>query len=133
MSKTSSVVILAAVLLAALAVSATGQAPGPGFNQPVPHSSSVDPIAQLSARIEALQAQVTQQQAQIRMLESHGHRYTYGVAPVNYWMSIGQLRAAMEPHSNTDINVNWIPVQVARGTPVMGRQVVSQTEPPARN
>ena len=38
-------------------------------------------------------------------------------------MSIGRLWAAMGPHSTTDITVNWIPIQVATGIPIFGKQL----------
>lgn len=132
MSKPSRAVGLAAALLAALVVSASGQAPGPGLQHPVQRPAVLDPIALLSSRIEALQAQVTQQQAQIRLLESHMHRYSAYGLPVNYWMSIGQLRAAMEPHSNVDININWIPIQVAERIPTMTTHTVGGTGSPVQ-
>ena len=72
-------------------------------------------------------------QAEVKRLESHSHGYTSSMTPINYWMSIGQLRAAMEPHSTTDINVNWIPIQVAERIPMLSRPILGTTGPPRPN
>ena len=45
-------------------------------------------------------------------------------------MSIGQLRDAMQPHSTTDITVNWIPTQSAAGIPKLANAVEGWTGPP---
>jgi hypothetical protein len=127
--------VTTAVSLVVLAVAAPGQSPGPGLNRPsqTQVQTPSDPIVALSRNIESLQAQVNQLQAQVKRLESHTHSYGHAITPVNYWMSIGQLRAAMEPHSNTDINVNWIPIQVAERIPQLSRALMSETGPPRGN
>ena len=135
MSRSSLVVVTTAVSLVVLAVAAPGQSPAPGVNRPPQSQVQVpsDPIVILSRSVESLQAQVAQLQAEVKRLESHTHSYGHAITPVNYWMSIAQLRAAMEPHSNTDVNVNWIPIQVAERIPTLSRALMSETGPPRNN
>ena len=132
MSRSSWVAVTTAVSLVVLAVAAPGQSPGPGMTRP-PQSqfqTPSDPIVALSRSVESLQAQVNQLQAKVKQLESHKHEYEFSTHTVNYWMSIGQLRDAMQPHSNTDITVNWIPIQVADKIPQFNRLVRTFTGPP---
>jgi hypothetical protein len=118
------------VSLVVLVVAAPGQSP-PGVNRPA--LIPPDPIVSLSRSVEALQAQVAQLQAEVKRLESHTHSYGHAITPVNYWMSIGQLRDAMQPHSNVDITINWIPIQSTDKIPVLSRALTGVTGPPRSN
>jgi len=131
-SRSSWIAVTTVVSLVVLAVAAPGQSPGPGLNRPsqTQVQTPSDPIVALSRNIESLQAQVNQLQAKVKQLESHKHEYEFGTHTVNYWMSIGQLRDAMQPHSNTDINVNWIPIQSAEKIPQPSRLIRAFTGPP---
>jgi hypothetical protein len=85
---------------------------------------------QITVRLDALQAQIAQLQAHVKRLEAHSHRFSYGTYQVNNWISIGELRDAMQPHSPLDINANWIPLQSARGAAKRGIRVEGETSSP---
>jgi hypothetical protein len=82
----------------------------PTANNAILQATSTD------GRVAALEKEVATLQAQVKSLEAHTHTVAINRGP-NYFFSIAQLRDAMVPHSNTDINVNWIPVFVSNGPP----------------
>jgi hypothetical protein len=73
----------------------------------------------LQGQISSLQTQMQKLQKQVAALEAHKHAFQYYAPPVSRYVSLADLRDAMQAHSPSD-GTNWIPLVASNAAPVLG-------------
>jgi hypothetical protein len=109
--------VLAPLAFLALLGSTAGPTPPP-INSVLHGAVSSMPTEdqQLEARVTKLEKEIATLTADNAAMKAHVHTFLGPRNPSQY-MSLHDIAVAIQPHSNTDTTVYWVPMYVSSGAP----------------
>jgi len=90
--------------------------PGSLIQDPTSTQATMPDQSAVQGEVNALQTRVTRLQAEVTVLGTHKHGYRYWAPPPGQYVSLAELRDAMQAHG-ADAATTWVAVVASAGRP----------------